>query len=192
MSKRFDREATMADVTGGQRPTEMLATADGVVLSGDPVSVDLAVPDDLAPSVRAAFAEAPETHIYLTIDDLRADHTPGVVYGVYLDLPLDAPEASRESYHIGNIAPFGIEHMTDPAPDHEGRGFRHVFDITDRVRVLQDAGAWDPSSMRVTFEMIQPLPPPGNEEMAAEILEEQQAMAAAEPLHVGSIGLFRG
>lgn len=181
----------MADERASQRPPEMVAASDEtIVLTGDPVSVSLSVPSDLDSSIRMASGADPERHVYLSVDDLQAEHTPGVVYGVYLDLPGDATDATKHSHHVGNIAPFGIEHMSDKDREHAGdAGFRHVFDVTARVRALEAEGSWDPASFTVTFEIIPPLPPPGNEAMAAEILEEQMAIASQEPLRVGRVSL---
>lgn len=169
------------------------ASEKGVVLAGEAVSVPLGVPPHAEDTVRGALKGTPDARIYLSVDDLRAEHTPGVVYGVYLDLPPDATEETRRSYHVGNIAPFGIEHQTDPDREHSGdSGFRHVFDVTDRVRVLEQAGSWDPTSFTVTFEILTPLPPPGREDMAPEIVREHRDAGAAEPLHVGRVSLFVG
>lgn len=181
----------MADERERSRPPEMVAaTEERIRLIGDPVSVSLGVPESLDSTISLAHGADPEARIYLTIDDLEAEHTPGVVYGVYLDLPADATEATRHSYHVGNIAPFGIEHLTDRDRDHAGEGgFRHIFDVTDRVRALEEQDLWDPASFTVTFEIIPPMPPPGQEAMAEEIIAEQRAMAAADPLTVGRVSL---
>ena len=184
----------MANETPPTRPPEMVTASDeGVVLAGEAVSVSLGVAESEQPMVRGALQSRPDARIYLSIDDLRADNNPGVVYGVYLDLPPDASAEARHGYHVGNIAPFGIEHANDPDRGHEGdSGFRHVFDITDRVRALEHAGAWDPSSFTVTFEVITPLPPPGQEEMMAQLIQDHRDAGAAEPLHVGRVSLFVG
>jgi tyrosinase len=169
------------------------ASGEGVVLAGEAVSVSLGVAESERLTVDDALQVRPEGRIYLSIDDLRADSNPGVVYGVYLDLPPDAPAEARHGYHVGNIAPFGIEHANDPDTGHEGdSGFRHVFDITDRVRALQHTGVWDPTSFTVTFEVITPLPPPGKEEMRAQLTQDHRDAGAAEPLHVGRVSLFVG
>jgi tyrosinase len=169
------------------------ASDEGVVLAGEAVSVSLGVSESVQPTVRDALESKPEARIYLSVDDLRADNNPGVVYGVYLDVPPDVSGEARQSYHVGNIAPFGIEHANDPDRSHAGDpGFRHVFDITDRVRELERAGSWDPGSFTVTFEIITPLPPPGKEEMMEGLLQDHRDAGAAAPLHVGRVSLFVG
>jgi tyrosinase len=176
----------------GPPPEMVAASEEAVVLTGEPVAVALPVPERIHATMLDSLDEGRDSRAYLSVDDLRAEHNPGVVYGVYLNMP-DEAGADRHTYHVGNIAPFGIEHLSDRDGTHEGApGLRHVFDITARVVALREARLWDPAALTVTFEIIPPLPPPGQEAMADTILEEQMGFAKSEPLHIGRVSLFVG
>ncbi|MGH8910183.1 MAG: tyrosinase family protein [Egibacteraceae bacterium] len=185
---------TPAGTPESSEPPELAAaTEQPIDLVGETVSVGLTVPpstrslvssDDVATGTRAT---------YLNVEDIEAEQNPGIVYGVFINLPSD-PEADRGRYHAGNIALFGIEVMNDPDRAHDGvPGFRHTFDITRVVSTLSEAGEWDPDAITVTFEPITPIPPPGQEEdlMAAASAELLEA-AAARPVRIGRVSLFVG
>jgi tyrosinase len=120
--------------------------------------------------------------VLVSVDDIRAEINPGVVYGVYLNLPGEGGD--RRSHHIGNVALFGIEKMNDPDTRHEGApGFRHVFDATPVAAKLSEQGRWDPAAVTVTFAPVGVAPPPGQE--AAEPAE-----GSAPPIEIGRVSLF--
>jgi hypothetical protein len=77
--------------------------------------------------------------------------------------------------------------MNDPDQPHDGApGFRHSFDVTDVVERLKESSLWDPASIKVSFQPLRPLPPPGEEAVAAE--EEREAP----PVRIGRVSLFVG
>jgi Common central domain of tyrosinase/Polyphenol oxidase middle domain len=170
-------------------PPEMAAaTEQPLELTGDTRSVELTVP----PSTRSLLARADVTAgtqtMYLNVEDIEAEQNPGVVYGVFLNMPADDPAADRARYHVGNIALFGIEAMNDPDVDHDGvPGFRHTFDITRVVGELSETGGWDPDAITVTFEPITPIPPPGQEDRASELAGETVDVP---PVRIGRVSLF--
>jgi tyrosinase len=174
------------------RPPEMVAASDRPIdLVGQPASVELAVPEITKSQLESAVEEPDVRHVYLNVEDLEAERNPGVVYGVFLNIPSPDPDASPERYHVGNLAPFGIELMNDPDREHEGvPGLRHTFDITSLVNELRQAGKWDSSRVNVIFEVIPPLPPPGEEPETAAMMASEQEAAAAAPLRVGRVSLF--
>ena len=70
----------------------------------------------------------------VSVEDIQAEHNPGLGYAVYLDVA-GRRGRDRQRRHIGNVSFFGIEKMNDPDRPHEGApGFRHVFDATAAVR----------------------------------------------------------
>jgi hypothetical protein len=78
--------------------------------------------------------------------------------------------------------------MNDPDRVHQGEaGFGQSFEATEAVKALREQGLWDPASVRVTFEPIRVLPPPGEEPS-----EEARAAAAVAlpPVRIGRISLF--
>ena len=197
---RYDTEpsaqAREVSVSGAPTPPEpseppelAAATERPLELTGSARSVELTVP----PSTRSLLAREDvtvgEQVLYLNVEDIEAEQNPGVVYGVFVNMPADDPEADRARYHVGNIALFGIEAMNDPNAAHRGvPGFRHTFDITRVVSELSEAGRWDPNAITVTFEPITPIPPPGQEHLRAALAEE----ADVPPIRIGRVSLFVG
>jgi hypothetical protein len=169
-------------------PEPAAATEQTVVLAGRPVSVDLVVAPEAVPSL--AGAPGAEAAMYLNVEDIEADRNQGIVYGVFVNLPQDDPDADVRRYHVGNISLFGIEAMRDADEAHEGvPGFRHTYDITPVVAALTAEGRWDPRSITVTFEPITPIPAPGQEGLAG-VAGPDLAEAAAAPIRIGRVSLF--
>lgn len=167
--------------SAGGAPPELAAGSDEpVALAGRVASVTLTTP----PSTRAMLAsasprESPQS-LYLVVDNLEAPYNPGVVYGVYLDLPGDG---DRRRHHVGNLTAFGIEAANDPEATHGAiGGLRHAYDVTDLVGELTETGEWDPTAVTVTFEPIGLEPPEGGE-------PAREAEPSVE-LRVGSVGLY--
>lgn len=169
-------------------PPEMAAATERPLeLTGGARSVELTVP----PSTRSLLTSVTTgaRAIYLNVEDIEAEQNPGVVYGVFVNMPSHDPAADRARYHVGNIALFGIEAMNDPDAAHGGvPGFRHTFDITRVVGELSETGRWDPNAITVTFEPITPIPPPGQEDLVGAVAEE----ADVPPVRVGRVSLFVG
>ena len=165
----------------GPPPELVAATEQPLTLTGAPVTVPISVPEETRASVESA---AGPRRVLLSVDDIKADVTPGVVYGVYLNLP---EGGDQRAHHVGNVSLFGIEKMNDPEVRHEGApGFRHIFDATSVVGRLAEEGKWDPAAVNVTFAPIDVLPPPGKE---AE-WEGDTAEAAPPPVEIGRVSLF--
>ncbi len=136
------------------------------------------LPEPLA----ASAGEAPRT--YLNVTDIEGSRNPGVVFGVYLNLPAGTPVAGRDDFLAGIVSFFGIE-KTDPgaAADRreEPHGMRYSFDVTGLVDRLRAQGAWDPG--RVTVSML-----PAVDDL------EPEPLAAGEqpPVRVGTFSLYQG
>jgi hypothetical protein len=167
---------------GGPPPELVAATEQSLTLTGAEQSVAISVPSDTQDSVESAAAPGPG-RVLVSVDDIRAEINPGVVYGVYLNVPGEGGD--RRAHHIGNVALFGIEKMNDPDRRHEGApGFRHVFDATRVAGQLAQEGRWDPSAVTVTFAPVGVKPPPGR--AAPEAAEE----GSAPPVEIGRVSLF--
>ena len=173
------------DVPEPGGPPELVgATEEPFTLAGGGASVPISVPPSTQESVTSAAAPGPG-RVLVSVDDIKADVNPGVVYGVYLNLPEDG---DRQEHHIGNVSLFGIEKMNDPDTRHEGApGFRHVFDATSVAGRLSEEGRWDPAAVTVTFEPIGVLPPPGEEGTWA---AGEAEGAAVPPMEIGRVSLF--
>ena len=169
---------------GGPPPELVAATEEPLTLAGAPVTVSVSVPQDTRARVESAAAPGPG-RVLVSVDDIKAEVNPGVVYGVYLNLP--GEEGDLQAHHIGNVSLFGIEKMNDPDTRHEGApGFRHIFDATAVAADLSEQGRWDPSAVTVTFAPVGVLPPPGEEAGWEGDAEE----AAPPPIEVGRVSLF--
>jgi tyrosinase-like protein/polyphenol oxidase-like protein len=170
------------------RPPELVAaTEEPLDLTGTTTSVSLTVPAStrgLLETPTAAAGEVRSGRVFVNVEDIQADRDPGLAYAVYLSAPgEDAADAAR--YHIGNVALFGIEKMNDPDRPHDGApGFRHVFEATDAVRSLEAEHRWDPGAIKVTFEPIVVLPPPGAETAIPEPAEP------VSPIRIGRVSVF--
>jgi hypothetical protein len=167
------------------RPPELAAaTEETIELVGRPVSVTLSMPE----ASRALIESAAEDtgRILVSVEDIEAERDPGLAYAVYLDPPGESDGPDRQRRHIGNVSFFGIEKMNEPDEPHEGvAGFRHTFDATDALKALREESGWDPATMRVTFEPITLLPPPGEE-----LPEEAERTAQATPVRIGRVSVF--
>ncbi|MGH3870503.1 MAG: tyrosinase family protein [Pseudonocardiaceae bacterium] len=168
-------------------PELAAATEQPLELTGAARSVELTVPASTRSLLAGVSVQA--RAMYLNVEDIEAERNPGIVYGVFLNMPPDDPAADRARYHVGNIALFGIEAMNDPDSEHGGvPGFRHTFDITRIVNELRAADNWEPHAITVTFEPITPIPPPGEEGLAGPLIEE----ADVAPMRIGRVSLFVG
>jgi hypothetical protein len=168
----------------GGPPELVAATEQSFTLVGGSASVPISVPADTQGLVASAAAPGP-ARVLVSVDDIKAEVNPGVVYGVYLNLPDEVSD--RRRHHIGNVSLFGIEKMNDPDTRHDGApGFRHIFDATRVAEQLAEEGLWDPSALAVTFAPIGVLPAPG-EEGAWDAAPEQ---SDTPPIEVGRVSLF--
>ncbi len=151
-------------------------------------------------AVGARIAGAPR--MYLNITDIEGSRNPGVVFGVYLNLPDDrlpednppadpadsagdrADNTTAADHLAGLISFFGIEDSdpaTAAATRKEPHGMRYSFDVTDVVERLQAAGHWPADAMRVTL-----LPVTQD--------DDPEALSAAAPpsVRVGTFNLYQG
>jgi hypothetical protein len=125
---------TLAEVS-----TAPLALGDGPVhATFQPCSEREGAPAlDITAHVRAL---RPGHHLYLVVRRLHAKAPPGVLYGVYLDLP---PKPTRDQLKSHKVAALNFFDAILPKDDHDDGGAnpRFVsFDVTDVVRSLQAEG----------------------------------------------------
>jgi hypothetical protein len=182
-----------------RRPPELVGASQRPVrLAGAAASVTAVMAPTADPLLdRAARPVAPEaggSRAYLNVEDIRALSNPGVVYGVYLNLPRRWTERDRDLHHVGNVTTFGIEGMNslDPKHDHVP-GFRHTFDVTRRLRVLRRLGRIKRGEpLEVSFLPELPVPPPGYRGDAKKVLAEILDNARGTPIVVGRVSVFVG
>ncbi|SRR6266540_5023056 len=168
-------------------PPELVAASEETLeLVGRKTSVPLTVPESSQPLLEAASVGTGQA--LLSVEDIEAERDPGLVYGVYLNLPEGASDEERKLHHVGNVSFFGIEQLNDPDVTHEtgAPGLRHTFEASDVINRLNEHELFDPASMEVTFEPITLLPPPGEEASWVEETTE----TAAPPVKIGRVSLF--
>jgi len=182
-----------------RRPPELVGASQRPVrLEGAPASVTAVMAPSADPLLaRAAKPVAPSadgSRVYLNVEDVRALGNPGVVYGVYLNLPRRWTERDRDLHHVGNVTTFGIEGMNSLDPEHDHvPGFRHTFDVTRRVRVLRRLGRLRRGEpLEVSFLPELPIPPPGYRGNAQKVLAKILDDASEVPIVVGRVSVFVG
>jgi hypothetical protein len=125
----------------------------------------------------------PIERVYLDLADIEGETNPGIVYGVYLNLPADAAEDAREDHLAGVVSFFGVE-LTTPqgaaASDEAAHAMRYSFDVTALVDRLRARGTWAPDRVRVSLQPLGEEPEPG------------AALGAPPPIRVGTFGLYQG
>ncbi|HYN98270.1 MAG TPA: tyrosinase family protein [Actinomycetota bacterium] len=132
------------------------ATEEPVQLTGDAVEARVA----LAGSSSFTDSQVPEPErVYLNVEEVRAEGTPGAPYEVYVNLP-DNDETTDDNYNVGLISLFGAAEANDPDSDHQ-EGLRYTFDITDLYMALKEAGAWNADDVKVTFRPVRVEMPAG-------------------------------
>lgn len=162
------------------RPTELTAAGGSVA-----VPVDAQARGD-------AVAAAPEPSIVLAVEDIEAEAQPGIVWGVYVDLPEGAPDDVAELHHAGNLSLFGIERARHPVGDEQPHGLDLHYDITEIARALERQGRWDPAQVQVTFRPLGLIPPedPEGEEVAAAAAEDAPPPPAGGPVTLGRVAVY--
>jgi tyrosinase len=146
------------------------ASAEPVRLTGAAVRVPVRIDGRVSRSLRQdAQARQPEHRAFLDVEDIDADRDPGVVYGVYVNLPADAGAEDLAAHHVGNVSMFGVERARDPRGDEPGHGLRVSMEITDLLDRLASDGSWtDGEQVDVTFRPITLEQPAGSPELAAD------------------------
>ena len=166
--------------------------------SAEPISVDAegaTTSLDVTPLPDPAGLAAETSHVYLNLTDIEGTRNPGVVYGVYLNLPADAGEDDREGHRAGVVSFFGIE-TTDPVTTGATRtarhGMRYSFDVTDLVNRLRSSQDWTPQDLKVTLLPLTPqeqAPEDQADDLAAGDPEAPRPPAG--PVTVGTVSLYQ-
>jgi hypothetical protein len=127
------------------------ATESGVTLASQPVAVRIPLTPPARKTLTAAadLNDASVKHVYLNVEGLKADHTPGVSWEVYVELPPDAP-AGPGPHRVGVISFFGFRSQLAPDAEDHGLGpMVHTFDITHLAEGIKDQDALEVSLVPV-------------------------------------------
>lgn len=143
-----------AKVAELQEDPEMVgATSEAFELVGKPVTVE--VPID----AQAAGDLGPGQHVYLNVEEIEGERNPGVVYGIYVDLPPGASADLEAAHHVGNLTFFGIEGTRAPQGDEHAHGLRGAMEISPFAAELAARGEWGGHSLGVSFRPVGLIPP---------------------------------
>ena len=112
---------------------ELIAMAGPVALAAHPVTVVLTSGPGAGPKTLGEHlsALAGSRHIYLVLSDLSAENPPGVLYGIYLNLPPGQVPGSTGPHLVGYLNFYN-------AQGGSGRKTSRSFDITDIARKLHN------------------------------------------------------
>jgi tyrosinase len=143
-------------LTSDELPAEMVgATGEPVVLEGaKPAQTGFELSAPAGPVAGILAAEAREPVSYLNVE-VEGEENPGLLYGVYVNLPPGEPAEPESSHYVGALSFFGIETtVPDQAAEEAPHRLRYVFDISATVAELTAQGRWDPGHLHVTFAPI--------------------------------------
>ncbi len=181
-----------AILTGSSRdepePELVGASAEPVQLVGTAARVSVPI-DERARADLLADTDAAPRRVYLNVEDIEAEQNPGTVYGIYVNLPEDAPPDVAALHYAGNVSFFGIERARDPRGDEHGHGMRVAMEITDLVRDLRETGDWDDENLDVVFLPIELIPPEVPDEDDAVLMASERENP---PVSIGRVSVFYG
>jgi hypothetical protein len=155
----LDELMEIGDVSDDERPAELVgATQTPVTLTGSSAAASIPVSAPAGPAAADSTEEsvgAPPS-VYLNVENIEGEANPGLLYGVYVNLPEGEPPDPDGPHFAGTMSFFGIESSTADDDDEEEapHGLRHVFDITALAATLGEQGRWDPEHLHVTFSPI--------------------------------------
>ncbi len=153
----LDELLERGDSRDDERPAELVgATETPVTLTGVTAATGIGVSAPAGPASRAEESLGAPQSVYLNVENIEGEANPGLLYGVYVNLPAGEPPDPDGPHFAGTMSFFGIESSTEDDDDREeaAHGLRHVFDITSLVAELTELGRWDPEHLDVTFSAI--------------------------------------
>jgi hypothetical protein len=147
-------------------PTKILAQSKAPIsLGAGPIVVPLIT------GGKTLDAAASGKSLYLLVRGLTATEQPGVVYAVYLDLPVGATPAANDPRRVGliqfyNARPPGAANAADAGPNTDAEKVFFSFEVTPAIRALRQRGEL---ARATTVTLI----PDGVPESAAKVLVGQ-------------------
>jgi hypothetical protein len=155
------------------QPEMIGASEHAVTLRGTPETVEVAIDEQAGVDALAPEAVTPR-RLFLSVEHVDAEATPGTVYGVYVEAP--GRSARRR---VGNVSLFGVHKIREGrGPDDEAHELRLTYDVTDLARELGPE-ALRGKSLRVTFEPLHD-----------DFPEAEAEAVAAPPIRIGRVSFF--
>lgn len=132
-------EATMADDAPRRAPRLLAANEEPVTLTGGPTNVRVPLTERAPAALRSAVDAADDSvrHVYLNVEALTADETPGTAFEVHVALP------DGSAHVVGIVTFFGFDEQLKG--DHSLGPMTHTFEITDLVGSVAEAEGLDVS-----------------------------------------------
>ncbi|MBV8953141.1 MAG: tyrosinase family protein [Solirubrobacterales bacterium] len=173
--------------SGSEQEGELVGASDRPIeLVGSPAEVSVQIDAQARSAAVADAAAARPRHIYLNVEDIEGERNPGVVYGIYLNLPADAPPEVAARHHASNVSFFGIERARNPRGDEQPHNLRVSVDITELAHELEAAGEWSDERVQVTFRPLG-LVPEDQPELAHALPETPPSSEA--PVRIGRVSV---
>jgi tyrosinase-like protein len=160
------------------QPKFVGASEEPVPLTGGSVEVPVEIDPKAQEEILAASDPGDPRHLYLNVEEIRGEKTPGSVYAMYLNLPDDPKSADYDKRYVGNAAFFGIERTVKPVGDEAPHGMRISVEVGDVVRALHEDSAWNQGELRVCFRPI-----------VSEEPGEEPEYEDHEPIEIGRVSL---
>jgi tyrosinase len=110
---------------------------------GLPTTIDFDLSD-----FKAVVMEDPADprRVLLSIDHITGAARPTSVFGVFAE-----PDDGGEAAYLGSLPMFGMAEANAADAEH---GLSYVFDVTDTMMELLNAGRWEPTHIRLAFAPI--------------------------------------
>jgi tyrosinase len=177
----------VAELTPPRRPDMtppelVAATEEPLVLKGATVRTRMTISAPTGPAAQDLGEDADAPPSYLSIDDIEGDRNPGLLYGVFVNIPEGEALDHRSPHYAGTMSLFGIESSRNDDDDDDEEAphaLHYAFDISSLVARLKEENRWDPEHLDVTITPIE----------AAD-----SAIAAYDipPVQIGRVSLYVG
>lgn len=167
------------------------STEEPVRLVGETARVTVTVDERAAEALGSGRDAADYQHrVFLDVENIDAERDPGIVYGVYVNLPDQPTSEDLAADRAGSISFFGIARSRDPRGDAHAHGLRYTLEITGILTRLAAQGSWQEGGrLDVTFQPLTLEPPSDRPELASELAATQHPDV---PVTIGRIGIYYG
>jgi tyrosinase len=139
-------------------PELVAATEQPLTLAGATVRARLTMSAPTGPAAQADDGDGDERSSYLTLDDIEGKQNPGLLYGVFVNMPEDAALDHRSPYYAGTMSLFGIEASASDEDDDDAdapHALRYAFDVSPIVARLKEENRWASDHVDVTITPIE-------------------------------------
>jgi tyrosinase len=169
---------------------ELVGASDAPLqLVGSPAQVAFQIDAKATAAVLGAAGVTEPSHIYVNVEDIDAEHNPGTVYGVYVNLPEGASAETAEGHYAGNVSFFGAERARNPRGDEPAHSLRVTLEVTELVHELAATGQWDGDHVNITFRPLG-LIPPDRPDLAHALPDTLSS--SDPPVTIGRVSIFYG